>query len=277
MTTTIWTWGPSVLAYTAILVAVVELARRRLRTHIALQALLLALALFGTPDTPRSGFQTAKLVSITVPCFFFSVVRLAFQRDERSVLRHLRRPWIYVLAYAAMQLNILEAVIADAQGGRYFNALTGLVLSASVVTPFGTAAWRIETDTPKRDFLVALPRAWILLLTTWNLAFVYAEYPRYLAHVSCVLMAPLVYALALGRPDLWVEARVYTLAMSVIVRWGGHDFVTPLMNSEGLWNPEAARAWGLLNLLLAVCYVAYRTARRRRGVPQAAPAATPGS
>jgi hypothetical protein len=277
MTTAIGTWGPSMLAYTAFLLAVFELARRWVRTYVVLLAVVLAVALVSTPDTPRTGFQTAKLLTITIPCFFFSIVRLAYQQEEGSVLRPLRRPWILVLAYVFMQLNFLEAVVADVQVGQYFNALAGVILAVTTVTPFENGAWRIETATPNRDLLVSLPRAWIVLFTSWNLAFAYAQYPRYTAHVVCVLLAPLLYALPpLNRPDLWLAARVYTLATSLIIRFAGHDFVTPLMSSEGLWSPRVALGWGLLNLLAMVGYVAHRVARRR-AVPQAASAATPGA
>lgn len=232
-------------------------------------------------DISGSWFAVSKVLTTTVPCLVLSVVRIAFQERERTALRFLRRQWTFVFAYTALQVNIVEAVVADFYAARYFNAFTGLVVGLTMANPFLDKAWIIETETPRREAIVLVSTGWTVLYTSWNLACLYAEYPQYLAHVACLLAVPLAYSVALGRPELWMAARVYTLSFAVIILWGGHDFVTPFMDTASLRDERAVAGWGVANAIAAACFLSSWLARRgaiaRRGARAAAAADVPPS
>jgi uncharacterized protein DUF5692 len=266
MTIPIWPYAWSMPAYMAFLFAVNEVARRHVKVFVFLQAILLATVPFWLRDISGSWFQVSKVLTTTVPCLVLSLVRIAFQESERTTLRFLRQGWTFVFAYMALQINIVEAVAADFQAGRHFNALSGFVLGLTMANPFKDKAWIIETDTPRREALVRVSTEWTVLYTSWNLACLYAEYPQYLAHVACLLMVPLAYSVILGRPELWMGARVYTLSFAVIILWGGHDFVTPLMDTAAMGDERAVNWWGIANCITAAGYLTYRLARRAVGL-----------
>jgi hypothetical protein len=257
MTTPIWQVACAMLAYTAFLFAVSEFARRRVRMFLVLQVIVLATVPFWILDISGSWFKVAKLLSCVIPSIVYSASRVAWQEGELTPLRRfLRGNWAYVFAYSCILVNIAEVALYDFLGGRYFHVFSGGVLGLTMGNPFGDKAWSIETETPRREALVRLSPAWTVLYTTWNLASLYAMDPVYLAHVGSLLVAPLVYSLLLGRPDLWMSARIYTTLAAVIILWGGHDFVTPFMDTTPLRSPQAVLWWGALNAVLFACYLA---------------------
>jgi hypothetical protein len=262
MTIPIWQYGWSMVAYMALLFLLNELARRQVKAFVLLQVMMLATVPFWIRDISGSWFQVSKVLTTTVPCLVLSFVRIAFQEGERTTLRFLRQRWTFVFAYTALQINVAEAVVADLHAGRHFNAFSGLVLALTMANPFKDDAWIIETATPRREALVRVPAEWTMLYTSWNLACLYAQYPRYLAHVACLLMVPLAYSVVLRRPELWMAARVYTLSFAVIILWGGYDFVTPLMETSAPGDERAIASWGVVNSMTAAGYLAYWVARR---------------
>ncbi len=62
--------------------------------------------------------------------------------------------------------------------------------------------------------------------------------------------------LAKKRTDLWLMARIYTLALHILIR-SSYDVFSPVMDSSAWWNPEFSRSWGLVNLVLHSAYFAY--------------------
>jgi hypothetical protein len=264
MTTPIWQIACAMLAYTAFLFAANELARRHVRWFVFPQAILVAIVPFLIPDLSGSWFQVSKILTTTFPCLVVSLSRMALQEGDGKALRFFGGPWKYAFAYIAIEINILETVVADLQGGWYFNAFSGLVLGLTLPNAFKDKAWFIETETPRRDALVNLSTVWTVLYTTWNLACLYAQDPAYLAHVASLLAAPLAYSLILRRPDLWMGARVYTSSIAVMILWGGHDFVTPFMDTTPLRSEQAVAWWGIVNSVLLACYLAHWLARSGR-------------
>jgi len=257
MTTPIWQVACAMLAYSAFLFAVSEFARRRVRMFLVLHVIVLATVPFWIHDLFGSWFKVAKLLSCVLPPIVYSASRVAFQEGEPTALRRfLRRNWAYVFAYSCIQINISEIVLDDFLAGRYFHVFSGCVLGLTLANPFGDKAWSIETETPRREALVRLSPAWTVLYTTWNLASLYAMDPVYLGHAASLLAAPLAYSLLLGRPDLWMSARVYTALTGVIILWSGHDFVTPFMDTTPLRSPDAVVWWGAVNAVLFACYLA---------------------
>jgi hypothetical protein len=264
MTIPIWQIGCAMLAYTAFLLAVNEIARRHVRLFVFPQAALVATVPFWIQDVSASWFQVSKVLTTTIPCLVVSLSRIALQEGDRTALRFFRGPWKYVFCYTVIQINIVETVLADFQAGWHFNAFSGLVLGLTLANPFKDKAWVIETETPRREAVVNVSTAWTVLYTTWNLACLYAQDAAYLAHVACLLAAPLAYSLVLRRPDLWMAARVYTSSCAVILLWGGHDFVTPFMDTTPLRSEQAVAWWGVVNSVLLACYLAHRLARSGR-------------
>jgi hypothetical protein len=263
-------------AYTAFLLLAHELARRHVRTYVVAQALAMASVPLWIGGITSEWFQVSKVLTTTFPTLVLSVVRIAFQRNEGGPLRFFRGGWTFVFAYSALQVNIVEAVAADLAAGRPWNALTGAVLGLTMANPFGDRAWIIETDTPRRDAIVRVTTAWTCLYTTWNLACLSAAYPVYLAHVACILAAPLTYSLVLRRPDLWMSARVYTLSWGVVVLWSGHDVVTPLMDTSRFGSSAVFAWWGAANAAAATAYLAHWVRARKRTAGGGLPAVVRG-
>ena len=132
-----------------------------------------------------------------------------------------RRDWVLWSLYGILGLNILEASLKDWVLGNYFNSVSGFILIATIPL-FRTRkswkqGWAISEQAPG-DLLVYTDPLWNFLYTTWNLAFVYAENPGYAASSFCILLAAELYPLLKKRPELYVMARVYTLALHILIR-----------------------------------------------------------
>jgi hypothetical protein len=63
-----------------------------------------------------------------------------------------------------------------------------------------------------------------------------------------------------------MAARVYTLSFAVILLWGGHDFVTPLMDTAALRDERVVTGWGAANAVAAACFLTSWRARRAGGL-----------
>ena len=72
--------------------------------------------------------------------------------------------------------------------------------------------------------------------------------------ILCILIAAELYPIIKKRPELYVTARVYTLAVHILIR-ATYDIFTPLMDSSVFANPNAVYYWGLINITLHVPYL----------------------
>lgn len=202
-----------------------------------------------------SWFRWAKTISILVPLLFFNFVRIANDGKHENKMSALKKKWPMWILYAILWLNIGEAMLQDFSSGYTFNALSGLILCVTI--PFPTKHWRVGKNDGKNTFaeiLADLPLAWCLLYATWNAAFVYGENISYFASSVCILLIPEIWILFKKRVDLWLMARVYTLAVHLLIR-ACYDIFTPVMDSSAWFNEGFLYAWGALNLALHVIYL----------------------
>ena len=170
--------------------------------------------------------------------------------------------------YGVLGLNILEASLKDLALGNYFNAISGFILIVTIPLfksrKSKRRGWEISKDKPG-DLLVYTDPLWNFLYTTWNIAFVFAENPGFAASSLCILLAAELYPIIKGRPELYVTARVYTLAIHILIR-ANYDIFTPLMDSSAFANPTAVHYWGIINFAISVPYLFWFFIKRKRSI-----------
>jgi hypothetical protein len=204
-----------------------------------------------------SWFRWAKTISILVPLCFFNYVRMANDGHHKHILASLRKKWPMWVLYAILILNIAEAMLQDLSAGNHFNAVCGVILCITI--PLPTKHWRIGKNDGKHTFaevIAELPIAWCLLYVIWNAAFVYGENIAYFASSLCILIVPQIWMFFKKRSDLWLMARVYTLAVHLLIR-ASYDLFTPVMDSSAWFSESFLYYWGLVNLVLHAMYFMY--------------------
>ncbi len=204
-----------------------------------------------------SWFRWAKTISILLPLCFFNYVRISNDGKHKNILGSLKKKWPLWVLYAILNLNIIEAMLQDMSAGNIFNALSGLILCITI--PLPTKHWRIGKNDGKHTFaeiIADLPLAWCLLYATWNAAFVYGENISYFASSLCILIIPEIWIFFKKRVDLWLMARVYTLAVHLLIR-ACYDIFTPVMDSSAWFSQSFLNIWGVLNIVLSVVYLIY--------------------
>ena len=204
-----------------------------------------------------SFFRWAKTISILIPICFVSFVRIANDGKHGHILSLLRKKWPLWILYFILILNIVEATMTGFQAGNIFNALCGVILV--ITSPLPLKHWRIANNDGKNSFaeLIAdLPLSWCVLYTIWNAAFVYGENATYFASSVCILTVPFIWMFVRKRTDLWLMARIYTLALHILIR-ASYDIFTPVMNSGTWFNSDVLYYWGMTNLGLHIVYLIY--------------------
>lgn len=204
-----------------------------------------------------SWFRWAKTISILIPLLFFSFVRIANDGKHKDKMNTLKKKWPMWVLYAILMLNIAEAMLQDLSSGNYFNAICGLILCVTI--PLPTKHWRVGKNDGKNTFaeiLADLPLGWCILYVIWNAAFVYGENISYFASSVCILLVPQIWMFFKKRVDLWLMARVYTLALHLLIR-ACYDIFTPVMDSSAWFNERFLYYWGAFNLVLHVIYLGY--------------------
>lgn len=204
-----------------------------------------------------SWFRWAKTISILVPLCFFNYVRISNDGHHQKLLGALKKKWPMWVLYLILVLNIVEAMLQDMGGANYFNAICGLILIITI--PLPNKHWRVGKNDGKNTFaeiIAELPLAWCLLYVTWNAAFVYGENISYFASSLCILIIPQIWMFFKKRVDLWLMARVYTLAVHLLIR-ASYDIFTPIMDSSAWYSESFLYYWGAVNLALHVGYLGY--------------------
>jgi len=180
-----------------------------------------------------------------------------YSESKKGLWRFYRKGWVNYVLYGVLFLNIAEATLKDFQTFNYFNALCGVILCATIPLPYYRKGkhqyWSVAKRHP-HEVLFFSTAAWNVLYTTWNMCFVYGESPAFFFSSFCILVAAEAYPLIKGRPELYIHARIYTLAFHVLAR-GIHDIFTPYMNSEPFHSDTVLMWWGILNLVLHVPFV----------------------
>lgn len=253
----IWQYIVSMTLYIGLLLLIVELMRKK--PKFALAFWLLSLLTFPLWSSQLDGwFRWAKTLSVLLPtAIIVGFGRVAQFNKLEGWWKAFRKDWVLWSLYGVLGLNILEASLKDFAMGNYFNAISGLILILTIPlfkSPKNKRnGWVISKDKPG-DLLVYTDPMWNFLYTTWNIAFVYAENPGFAASSVCILFAAELYPIIKKRPELYVTARIYTLATHILIR-ANYDIFTPIMDSSVFANSNAVYYWGAANFALHVPYL----------------------
>lgn len=263
----LWQYLVSMPLYVGILLIMIELMRK----YYKASAIFWILTLFTFPlwgAQLEGWFRWAKTLSVLIPtALIVGLGRIAQFEKREGWWSFFRKDWVLWSLYGVLGLNILEASLKDLALGNYFNAISGFILIVTI--PLFKSkrnkrnGWEISKKKPG-DLLVYTDPLWNFLYTTWNIAFVFGENPGFAASSLCILLAAELYPVIKGRPELYVTARVYTLAIHILIR-STYDIFTPIMDSSQFANPTAVHYWGIFNFAIAVPYLVYYFYKRHKG------------
>jgi len=263
----VWQYVVSMSGYILFLILMVEGMRRTPKLTAAFWLLSLLTAPLWAENLD-GWFRWAKTVSVLIPtAIIVGGARIAwlYQDNPNKFLSFFRGDWVLKVLYAVLFLNIAEATAKDFATANYFNAICGVILCITIPFPRYKNGermyWVIGRDKPN-DLLFYSTAAWNFLYTTWNLAFVFGENPGFFASSFCILMAAELYPLIKGRPELYIIARVYTLAFHILVRANG-DIFSPVMDSSSWANDQVLWFWGAANLVLHVPFAIWYFNKKR--------------
>lgn len=198
-------------------------------------------------------FRWAKTLSVILPTIVVGLARVSnYEKRKGKLWKFLQKNWILWFFYGILFLNIMEATIKDLTLGNIFNSLCGFLLC--VTMPFPKKFWKISEE-KYGDLICYTTVAWNLLYTTWNLCFVYSESPVYFASSVCILAAAEIYPLIKKRPELYITARVYTLATHILIRACWSSLFPSLMDASAWHNDTVMKYWGIVNCILIIPYV----------------------
>lgn len=252
MTITVLKYLASMSIYFAFLFFLVEIMRK----HYKFANIVWILSLFTFPLWLMGGvvgwFRWSKILSVIIPTIFVGFVRIAnIENKEGKIWSKLKKPWPLYIIYGVLFLNIMEATLKDLATGNYFNSFCGLLLCLTI--PLPKKFWEISKEKPG-DLVAFTTVGWAFMYTTWNLCFVYGEAGAYFASSICILLAAELYPLIKRKPELYIMARVYTLAAHLIIRSCFVNLFPTVMNASGWLNPVILYYWGIANGILMIIY-----------------------
>lgn len=223
--------------------------------------------LFTFPLWLRGGiqgwFRWAKIFSVILPTIVLGFARIAnFSEKQGKLWDKFRKHWVLFFFYGVLFLNILEATLKDFALGYYTNAIAGVVLCVTIPIPL--KYWAISKE-KCCDIVAYTTIGWNLLYTTWNACFVYGESPNYFASSVCLLLAAEIYPIIKKRPELYVTARIYTLAAHLIIRACAPGLFLTMMDSTRWYSASALSTWGIINMLAAIPYLAWFLYKMKKG------------
>lgn len=253
-------WWPHIVTmplYFLFLIWVVGYFRARPKTSLWFwAATLLTFPIWIITGNVDGWFRWFKILSVILPTIVVGLSRVAVHEQRTGKIWNiLRSPNFVWFFYGILFLNIAEAVVKDIQLGNYPNALAGMVLCVTI--PFVPKYWNI-TRTGGADLVAYTTVGWNLLYTMWNAAFVYAEAPIYFGSSLCILLAAELYPVFKKRPELYVTARIYTLATHLLLR-AVFDFFPQAMDTSSWFNEGVLQTWGIINLIVAVPFLFWFT------------------
>ncbi len=269
--------GLAMAGYFGVLLLIIEIMRSYHRLAAWFWVASLATFPLWLMGGVQGWFRWAKILSVILPTIVVGLSRLAVHDEQKGQpWRFLRSEGMLWFFYSILFLNIMEATVKDFAMGNVFNALCGFLLCVTI--PFPPRFWRIATG--KTVDLIAYTTApWNAIYTLWNACFVYAEGSLFFASSVCILLAAELYPLLKRRPELYITARIYTLAAHLVIRACFPALFPLLMDSSSWFHPEVMRIWGMANCGLMIFYVfwhnwqlhtgnAEQTFRRSVPVPQ---------
>ncbi len=250
----IWKYVISMGAYFTLLLFIVEYMKKNYK----FAAIFWILSLLTFPLWLMGGvvgwFRWAKICSVILPTILVGLIRVSSEEQRQGKFWSLiRKDWIVWFLYGVLFLNIAEATMKDVGLLNYGNALCGFLLCVTIPFPNGRKFWNLSSK--DNSAVVAYTTvAWNFLYTTWNLCFVYGESPKYFASSVCILLAAELYPIIKGRPELYITARIYTLATHMIVRACLPNLFPAVMDASSWFNADVLRNWGLVNAIIIIPY-----------------------
>ncbi|MCK8058588.1 MULTISPECIES: hypothetical protein [unclassified Fusibacter] len=246
--------------YFIFLLALVEFFRKHVKiAHFAVIGSLFTLPLWIIGGM-QGWFRWAKNLSVILPTIFVGITRIAYTSPKTTRLyENLRKHWVLVVLYGVLFLNILEATIKDVALGNYMNAICGALLCVTIPLPF--KRWKFSQDTG--DLLAYTAIGWNFMYTTWNACFVYGEGATFFASSLVILLAAELYPVFKKRHELYIMARIYTLATHLVIRSSFPNLFPTVMNASTWFNPAVLKAWGTINIVLMVLFVIYEFGYKR--------------
>ncbi|MCM1989130.1 hypothetical protein [Oceanirhabdus seepicola] len=252
----VWQYVLSMGGYTALLILIVHFMRK----HYKISNWIWIGALFTFPLWLRNiegWFRVFKTLSILLPIILFGLARTSNYEDRKGKgWEFLQKGWVMWTLYGVLLLNIMEATIKDYQLGNMMNVVCGVVLC--ITAPFPTKYWKIYKG-KSSDVIAYTTIGWNFLYTTWNGCFVYGETGAYFAASLCIIFAAEIYPLVKRRPELYIMARVYTLATHLLIRACFGDLFPSLMDASSWHNAEVLKYWGIINAIVCVPYAFWYT------------------
>jgi len=262
-----WMYIASMAGYIVFLLLLVEGMTKAPRVAFAFWILsLLTVPLWA--DNLDGWFRWAKTISVLLPtAIVVGMARLAyFYKDsQHPTLVFFRRDWVLWCLYGVLFLNIAEATLKDVVSGNYFNFVCGVILCLTIPWPKynkGVRQYWLFDKVKPNELLFFSTAAWNFLYTTWNMAFVYGENAGYFASSFCILLAAELYPVIKKRPELYIIARVYTLAFHILMR-ACYDIFTPVMDSSSWANESVLYWWGAANLLMHIPFAIWYFKKKR--------------
>jgi len=261
----IWQYVTSMSLYIILLLLIIEINRK----YYKFAAIFWILSLLTFPfwfEHLDGWFRWVKTLSVLLPTAIIVGLGRIAQHEKRSGWwLFFRKDWVLWSLYGVLGLNILEASLKDFALGNYFNSISGIILIITIPLfksrKLKRNGWLISGKKPG-DLLVFTNPMWNFLYTIWNIAFVYAENPGFAASSFCILFAAELYPILKKKPELYVTARIYTLAFHILIR-ANSDIFTPVMDSSRFANPQVVYYWGLINFVLTVPYLVWYFIKRK--------------
>ena len=249
----VWQYLLSMSGYFILLLFIVETMRK----HYRFANVFWIVSLLTFPLWLMGGvvgwFRWSKILSVILPTIFMGFTRIAsYEKRQGKIWNALQKDWVLWVLYGVLFLNIMEATIKDLTMGNIFNAICGFLLCVTI--PFPRKYWKISTE-KYGDLIAYTTVAWNFLYTTWNACFVYGESPTFFASSLCILLAAEIYPIIKKRPELYITARVYTLAAHLLIRACFINLFPALMDASTWYNPTVMQYWGIINFILIVPYV----------------------
>lgn len=199
-------------------------------------------------------FRWAKILSVILPTIFVGMCRVSnYDKKKGKGWDSIRgKDWTLWFFYGILFLNIMEATVKDLTTGNLWNAGCGFLLC--VTMPFAPKFWEFSSE-KHGDLIVYTTIAWNFLYTTWNLCFVYGESGKFFASSVCILLAAEIYPILKGRPELYITARIYTLATHLLIRACIPNLFPTIMDASSWFNADVLKYWGIINFFLIVPFV----------------------
>lgn len=250
-TISVWQYITSMAIYITILYVLVELSRKHLKVTTIISGLSLLAFPFWIKTFGTDWFRLGKVIIVLIPTFFVNICRINNKYKDKGY-EFLKKNWVLWFFYGVLFCNILEASVKDFTLGNYLNFAAGILCCVTI--PLPPKSWRFGSKEGWAELISDIPLMWCLLYTTWNAGFVYAENTGFFASSVCILIVPEIFSIIKKRSDLWLHARIYTLAIHMFIRGTFGDIFDPIMGSQS-WRNEAIIPWiGVFNLTFAILY-----------------------